>query len=411
MQRLYEKIAMDILRFITAGSIDDGKSTLIGRLLLDTGNIKNDILESVKAGKENGDVNLAFITDGLRAERLAGITIDVAYKYFTTHQRKFIITDAPGHFHYTKNLVTGASGVDAMIILIDATIGISMQTLIHSMVASFLGIPNLVVAINKMDLAGYDEAVYSLLKTEYNQIAEQLKLDNITYIPMSALEGDNVTSPSVNMTWYKGDNLLQYLEECKTSELGENGNLRIIVQYVANGFIYGRVVSGMLQTGSHVNINGSGINAAVKTIFHNYIEVNEATAGHDICLVLETDQPVNRGDILTNVNDNLQYTNEFEADLCWLDEASELELNKDYKIRIASAEVTGQINEIISKTVVDSSINYDSNEPISVNEFARVSIRTNNKVAFDNFNQIKETGRGILIDRDTNNTSGALILR
>ena len=411
MQRLYEKIAMDILRFITAGSIDDGKSTLIGRLLLDTGNIKNDILESVKAGKENGDVNLAFITDGLRAERLAGITIDVAYKYFTTHQRKFIITDAPGHFHYTKNLVTGASGVDAMIILIDATIGISMQTLIHSMVASFLGIPNLVVAINKMDLAGYDEAVYSLLKTEYNQIAEQLKLENITYIPMSALEGDNVTSPSENMTWYKGDNLLQYLEECNISELGENGNLRIIVQYVANGFIYGRVVSGMLQTGSHVNINGSGINAAVKTIFHNYTEVSDATAGQDICLVLETDQPVNRGDILTNVNDNLQYTYEFEADLCWLDETRELELNKDYKIRIASAEVTGQINEIISKTVVDSSINYDSNEPISVNEFARVSIRTNNKVAFDNFNQIKETGRGILIDRDTNNTSGALILR
>jgi sulfate adenylyltransferase subunit 1 len=411
VQRLYEKIAMDILRFITAGSIDDGKSTLIGRLLLDTGNIKNDILESVKAGNDSGDVNLAFITDGLRAERLAGITIDVAYKYFTTPQRKFIITDAPGHFHYTKNLVTGASGVDAMIILIDATIGISMQTLIHSMVASFLGIPNLVVAINKMDLAGYDEAVYTLLKTEYNQIAEQLKLDNITYIPMSALEGDNVTSPSVNMPWYKGDNLLQYLEECKISELRDSGNLRMTVQYVANGFIYGKVVSGTIKTGEKICINGEEETAAIKSIIHNYTEVSDATAGQDICLVLAYDKPVNRGDILTHVNDNLQYTNEFEADLCWLDETSHLQLDKEYIIRITSAEVTGQVKEINSKTVVDSSINYDNNEPISVNEFARIRIRTHSKVAFDNFNQIRETGRGILIDKDTNNTSGALIFR
>lgn len=399
---------MDILRFITAGSIDDGKSTLIGRLLLDTKNIKTDILDSIKAGNE---INLAFITDGLRAERQAGITIDVAYKYFTTPHRKYIITDAPGHFQYTKNLVTGASGVDVMIILIDATIGISMQTRRHAMVASFLGIRNIVVAINKMDLVGYNQSVYTTIKNEFLGIAAQLKLHNVHFIPMSALHGDNVTFRSEKMGWYKDGTMLQFLEECMPEHTGSTGLMRLAVQYVRNGQIYGRVVSGSIKMGENVGIYPAGSKAVVKQIIHGYAEVGEAIAGEDVCVLLDGNIAVKRGDMIAHSADKPECNKELEADLCWLDTSAALELNKDYILRTATAETTCRVKEIISKTDIDTWLNYTDEKPVSVNEFARISVVTGSDVVYDNFSILPGTGRAILIDKDTNNTSGALIIR
>ncbi len=400
---------MDVLRFITAGSIDDGKSTLIGRLLLDTGNIKSDILESVK--EDNDDVNLAFITDGLRAERQAGITIDVAYKYFTTPNRKFIITDAPGHFQYTKNLVTGASGVDAMIILIDATIGISSQTRRHSMVASFLGIRNIVVAINKMDVSGYDQSVYNSIKNSYSEIAIRLNLDQVTYIPISALKGDNVTRHSYHMPWYTGPALLQFLEACKPEIKADDGRLSVTVQYVAGNNIFGRLVSGTIKRGQNVVVYPGRITSIVKEIINNYIIVEEAFTGHDICVQLELQGTLMRGATITGIGEGPEYSNEFEADLCWLDELSEVVLNRDYILRIGANEVVSQVKEIISKRYIETLGYSNDQKSVSVNEFARVIIHTSSNIAYDNYSQVHETGRGILIDITTNNTSGALIIR
>ena len=262
---------MDILRFITAGSIDDGKSTLIGRLLYDIGQIKSDVIQSVsKSNKAVNTINLAHITDGLRSEREQGITIDIAYKYFTTPNRKYIITDAPGHFQYTKNLVTGASEVDAMIILIDANNGITEQTRRHSLVASFLNIPNVLVAINKMDDVAYSEEQFTSIKNQYLVIAEKLKLQNISFFPISALLGDNVNLASSNMIWYKDNTLMQCLETIN-AKITNNHITRFSVQCVIEtknfekGFA-GKLISGNLKIGDSIEINPERKSAIIKNI-------------------------------------------------------------------------------------------------------------------------------------------------
>jgi len=401
---------MDILRFITAGSIDDGKSTLIGRLLYDTQNIKADILDSISGKGDGGaDMNLAFITDGLRAERQEGITIDVAYKYFTTPRRKYIITDAPGHFQYTKNLVTGASGVDVMIILIDAVNGILGQTRRHSLAASFLRIPHIVIAINKMDLVNYDEQVYNNIKNEYGQIARQLALRNVTFIPISALKGDNVTFHSENMPWYAQQTLEQYLENCDPV-VPQATSLRLPIQYSRNNNHYGKLISGGIKKGDTITINPGGKKAIVEKIIHNYSEVAEATAGQDICITLGEPAAIKRGDLLSHIADAPQCTNELEAALCWLDETMPLELNKEYILSINAAETSCSITRIISVTDNDTFVQHIGRQQVAVNEFATIKIKTAHPVAFDKFTAIPATGRGILIDKETNNTSGALTI-
>jgi sulfate adenylyltransferase subunit 1 len=402
---------MDILRFITAGSIDDGKSTLIGRLLLDTKNIKSDILDTISGkGTMGNEVNLAYITDGLRAEREAGITIDVAYKYFTTPQRKFIITDAPGHFHYTKNLVTGASGVDAMIILIDAVNGISEQTRRHSLVASFLQIDNIVIAINKMDIVGFDESVYNAIKQEYSIIAEQLKLSGVSFIPICALDGDNVITLSPKMAWYKQETLLEYLKNCQPKKGNTATDIRLLIQYSSGGYYFGRLVSGTIKKGDTLLINTGGQKVVIDKIHIGYNEVPEASAGMDICFSVKPNATIKRGDLLSGIEYTPECSDEFEAAICWLDDTMPLVVNKEYILRINARETSCYISKIISKTLNATFDKQFGQDHVSVNEMATVIIKTIDNITYDRFAKIRDTGRAIIIDKETNNTSGALII-
>ena len=402
--------SMDILRFITAGNVDDGKSTLIGRLLYDTKNIKDDVLESVSAGD---GMNLAYITDGLRSEREQGITIDVAYKYFTTKDRKFIITDAPGHFQYTRNLVTGASNADVMIMLIDAQNGITEQTKRHALAAAFLKVRHVVVAINKMDVFGYSEGVFTTIKNNFEAIREKLKLDDVTFIPMSALCGDNVSLVSDNMRWYNGTTLMQYLNDCQSATT-QNKATRYSVQCTietdeGTGYA-GKLLSGQLSVGDVVTICPDGEKVMVSKIIHGYDAVAKATAGENITVFLAGDTTAKRGDIFALQEALPLCANRFSANICWLDAAMPLQVNKKYILRINGAERVCRVVEVVSKTDINSLDQYNDQAAVAVNEFARVCITTNTSIVFDPFHVIPENGRGILIDAETNYTSGAFIV-
>ncbi len=407
---------MDILKFITAGSVDDGKSTLIGRLLYDTNNIKTDIITSLSGniGNENS-INLAHVTDGLRAEREQGITIDVAYKYFTTQNRKFIITDAPGHFQYTRNLVTGASGVDLMIILIDARHGITGQTRTHSMVAAFLKIGKIVVAINKMDMVGYDEAVYNKIKVDYNQITQKLNLTNCSFIPISALNGDNVCAPSYHMPWYNGTNILTLLENHPLSN-NHTPTFRFQVQNVLNkkykeyrkGYA-GKVISGSIQTNEKIRVNND-CGATIGEILVGYNQTNIAMEGQNIKLYLKEDLDLNRGDIFHKSSSLSPLSNVFQASVCWLDNTYNMNIGDEYILRIGALETTCTIKNFLNKTDSQTLENYYDYSPVSVNQIASIVLHTNQLMLVDKFEEIPENGRGILINKITNYTSGAVVI-
>lgn len=408
---------MDILRFITAGNIDDGKSTLIGRLLYDIGQIKSDIIQSVsKSNITDTTINLANITDGLRSEREQGITIDIAYKYFTTPNRKYIITDAPGHFQYTKNLVTGASEVDAMIILIDANNGITEQTRRHSLVASFLNIPNVLVAINKMDDVDYNQEIFTLIKDQFLVIAEKLKLQNISFFPISALLGDNVNFASSQMWWYKGNTLIQCLESIKP-KLPKNQITRFSVQCVIEtkdfekGFA-GKLISGNLKIGDSIEINPERKNAIIKRILIGTTYKNEAIAGDDICLYFENGVEAKRGDLISKSKDKLPllFSNKLEVTLCWLNEEKQLQPGEEYLIRINAFETKCYITSILHKIDIQSFEKNTEKNLLVMNDFLGVIIETKEKIAFDLFSTLSETGCGILIDINSNYTSAAFII-
>lgn len=404
---------MDILKFITAGNVDDGKSTLIGRLLYDTGNIKTDLLLS-NHGNENKEINLAHITDGLRSEREQGITIDVAYKYFTTANRKYIVTDAPGHFQYTKNLVTGASGVDVMIVLVDALNGITEQTRRHSLVASFLNIPQIVVAINKMDAVDFNEQVFQTIKEQYITIAGKLKLQNISCVPMSALLGDNVINSSTKMEWYKGITLMQYLESCQPI-LPQSDVTRFSVQYIVDpiGKGYGgKLMSGNLKVGDTVRIYPGTQFATIKKIIVGTKYFTNANAGDNICVYFEQQVDIERGALVCKIHDNdtLQNLNKIRIKTCWLDTQSPLQINESYYLRINSFETICKVTEVVYKTDVDTFEQYDDSTPVSVNEFAQIIIETKDMVAFDSFSVSPPTGRGILIDMKNYYTAAAFTI-
>ncbi len=401
---------MDILRFTTAGNVDDGKSTLIGRLLYDTNNLKSDILKSVSGKDEDAAINLAHITDGLRSERAQGITIDVAYKYFTTPARKYIITDAPGHFQYTRNLVTGASGVDAIIILIDAQNGITDQTRRHSLVASFLGIKNVLVAVNKMDAAGYNEKVYNTIKNDFQAIAEKLGLSHVSFMPVSALLGDNVSFPSAKMDWYKGQTLFQYLEKCMPIPASFPGTT-FSVQHTneAGDICFGKMLSGTLRTGDMVSVLPAGHSATVSSITHGYDEVTQALAGQNISLQLHG-VLAKRGDIISHAAPGRKIANNFLARICWMDGTHPLETRKTYFLRINATSTSCVVTEIINKTDVNTFDTYNDHAPLEVNQFAQVRIQTQENIVFDTFSTLPENALGIIIDAENNYTSGAFVI-
>ena len=413
---------MDILRFITAGSVDDGKSTLIGRLLYDSKSILIDQLEAIEKqsrNKEDGEIDLALLTDGLRAEREQGITIDVAYKYFSTPKRKFIIADAPGHVQYTRNMVTGASNSDLVIILVDARHGVAEQTRRHSIIASLLKIPHVVVAINKMDLVEYSEDVYNNIVIDYAQVAKTLGLKDVTYIPISALIGDNIVDKSDKYPWYEGRSLLDILE---TVELQNDINLtdaRFPVQYVIRpqtedlhdyrGYA-GKIVSGIYKKGDKVTIQPSGITSTIKAIEIGGKEIDEAFAPQSVVLHLEDDVDVSRGDVIV-LNDNQpQVENELEVLLCWMGNKPLLPGNK-YYLQINSRVVRGIVKDIEYKLNVNSLEKEPAPEQASLNDIIKATIKTASPIPFDSYQKLRVNGGAILIDETSNVTVGACMIQ
>lgn len=413
---------MDILRFITAGNVDDGKSTLIGRLLYDSKSIMIDQLEAIEQQskhKEDGEIDLALLTDGLRAEREQGITIDVAYKYFSTPKRKFIIADAPGHIQYTRNMVTGASNSDLVIILIDARNGVAEQTRRHAIIASLLQIPHVVVAINKMDLVQYSQDVFNNIVIDFAAVANSLGLKDIHYIPMSAVDGDNIVDKSVNMHWYEGQPLLEVLE---TVEVANDFNLekgRFPVQYVIRpqtdelhdyrGYA-GKVLSGIYTKGDRVTVLPSGLQSTIKEIQIGGIEVEEAFAPQSVVLQLEDDVDISRGDVIVHEQQAPNVQNELEVLLCWMDQKPLLPGNK-YLLQINSRQVKAVVKEIEYKLDVNSLKKEAAPERVSLNDIVKVKIKTAAPVVFDAYQNLRSTGGAILIDETSNVTVGACMIQ
>lgn len=412
---------MDILRFITAGSVDDGKSTLIGRLLYDSKNILIDQLEAVERAskfKNDGTIDLALLTDGLRAEREQGITIDVAYKYFSTPKRKFIIADAPGHVQYTRNMITGASNAALIIILIDARNGIIEQTKRHSIIASLLNIPNVVVAINKLDLVGYSEEIFNNIKEDYSKMAEQLSLNNVVYIPISALNGDNIVDQSENLNWYEGKTLLDYLE---TVELENTINLekaRFPVQYVIRpqteelhdyrGYA-GKITSGIYKVGDSVTILPSGTESKISVIEVAQKQVEEAFAPQSVILHLENDVDISRGDLIVKSDDLPKIEQELEVLVCWMGDKP-LKSGSKYLIQNNTTQVKGIVKDIEYKLDVNT-LEKQEVEQVSLNEIVKLKLKTAKPLAYDSYKDLASNGGIIFIDETSFVTVGAGLIQ
>ena len=407
-----------LLRFTTAGSVDDGKSTLIGRLLYDSKSIFEDQLEAVenssrKKGLENADLSL--LTDGLRAEREQGITIDVAYRYFATPRRKFIIADTPGHVQYTRNMVTGASTADLAIILIDARHGLVEQTHRHSFIASLLGIKHLVVCVNKMDLVDFNEDAYQTITSAFRNFSSRLDIPDIKFIPISALLGDNVVEASVNMPWYEGGTLLSHLEEV---HVGSDRNLqdcRFPIQYVirpqtdeARDFrgYAGRIASGVFKVGDEVVALPSGMQSRVKEIFVGADAVERAFPPQSVTITLESDIDLSRGDMLVRENNQPQSLQEIDAQLCWMGEEA-LNPGVRYIVRHGTTEVKSMIREVLYKVDINTLHRNEDDKQVGMNDIARVRLRTASPLLADDYRRNRTTGSFILIDPGTNLTVAA----
>ena len=409
---------MELLRFTTAGSVDDGKSTLIGRLLYDSKSIFEDQLEAVEAASErlgNAEVNLALLTDGLRAEREQGITIDVAYRYFATPKRKFIIADTPGHIEYTRNMVTGASTADAAIILVDARNGITEQTKRHSYIASLLKIDHVVVAINKMDLVDFSEEVYNNIKQEYARIAELLRLKNVFFIPISALKGDNVVNPSEHTPWYKGETLLHLLEQIPLKEGITQQPFRFPVQYVVRPqtaewpdyrAYAGRIASGIIKVGDEVTILPSGTTSKVSRIDEGTKQLQEAAAPQSVSISLEDDVDVSRGSQIVKTSEPAHVGQQVEILLCWLNHRP-LQLRQKYIIRHTTAELQGIVTSIDYKVNINTLENVTDDTTVNMNDIARVTLKVSKPLAYDLYAANRTTGSLIFIAEGTNETAGA----
>lgn len=413
---------MDILRFITAGSVDDGKSTLIGRLLYDSKSILIDQMEAIERqskNREDGEIDLALLTDGLRAEREQGITIDVAYKYFSTPKRKFIIADAPGHIQYTRNMVTGASNSELAIILIDARNGVVEQTRRHSIIASLLNIPHIVVAINKMDLVNYSQDVYNNIIIDYTEVAKSLNLKDIKYIPISALNGDNIVEKSDKFFWYEGESLLQYLEEVEVAQDTNYTDARFPVQYVIRPQVdelhdyrgyAGKIISGVYKKGDKVTIQPSGLQTTVKAIELAGKEVEEAYAPQSVVLHLADNIDVSRGDMIVLQNNQPEIEQEFEVLLCWMGNKPLVAGNK-YFLQINSRVVRSVVRDIEYKLDVNTLQKNYSPEKAELNDIIKATIKTASPVAVDSYKNLRANGGAILIDETSLVTVGACMIQ
>ena len=413
---------MDILRFITAGSVDDGKSTLIGRLLYDSKSIMIDQLEAIEKqskNKEDGEIDLALLTDGLRAEREQGITIDVAYKYFSTPNRKFIIADAPGHTQYTRNMVTGASNSDLAIILVDARNGVVEQTRRHSIIASLLNLPHVVVAINKMDLVNNSQDVYNNIVIDYAEVAASLGLKDIKYIPISAINGDNIVEKSSAFPWYEGESLLHILENVEVANDINYNDARFPVQYVIRpqtealhdyrGYA-GKVISGIYKKGDAVVVQPSGLQSTISAIEIGGKEVEEAFAPQSVVLHLSDDIDISRGDVIVQKDNQPSVENELDVLLCWMGNKPLIPGNK-YLLQINSRVTRAVIKEIEYKLNVNSLLKEPAPEQASLNDIVKVKIKTASPVPFDSYKKLRVNGGAILIDETSNVTVGACMIQ
>ena len=420
---------MQLLRFSTAGSVDDGKSTLIGRLLYDSKSIFEDQLEAVEAASKsrgNEEVNLALLTDGLRAEREQGITIDVAYRYFATPKRKFIIADTPGHIQYTRNMVTGASTADLSIILVDARHGVLEQTVRHSYISSLLGIPHIVVAINKMDLVDFSETVFNQIVADYQRMAQVLHIQNVTFIPISAKEGDNVVNRSEHTPWYTGAPLLEYLETVPVIKSASNvetdvqGAFRFPVQYVIRpisskypdfrGYA-GRVASGAIHVGDRIKVLPSGQESVVTHITQATEELTVATPPQSVTIQLANDIDISRGDILVKTDEPQPYQEQdLTLDVCWFNEQP-LRPRAKYIVRQTTNETLGIVRTINYRRNINTLEKEPGIAEIKMNDIAEITIHTAQPLAFDDYRLNRITGSVIFIDPDTNETVGAGMIK
>ncbi len=408
---------MDLLRFTTAGSVDDGKSTLIGRLLYDSKSIFEDQMEAIeRTSQMTGEdgVNLALLTDGLRAEREQKITIDVAYRYFATPRRKFIIADTPGHEQYTRNMFTGASTADLAIILIDAKNGITTQSRRHAFISSLLQIPHLVVAVNKMDLVNYSEERFGEIKREFDHISERIDVDNITFIPISALNGDNIVNKSGNMPWYNGSTLLHTLENVKIGSRKNAIDFRLPVQYVLRpnqnfrGFS-GTISSGTVRQGDQVIVLPSMRGSRVKEIWTDQKIVDSASAGQSVVLTMADELDISRGDMIVRKNNVPEMRSEFEAQVCWMHEES-MTIGKKYLLMHTTRTVQVIPQAIIYRMNVNT-FHRENDETLSLNEIGRLRLVTSQALFTDPYKLNNETGSFIIIDPATKVTVAAGMIR
>jgi sulfate adenylyltransferase subunit 1 len=412
---------MDLLRFTTAGSVDDGKSTLIGRLLYDSKTLFEDQLENLqRLSQQRGEeLNLAFLTDGLRAEREQGITIDVAYRYFATPVRKFIIADTPGHIQYTRNMVTGASTANLALILVDARNGVTEQTHRHIFIASLLEIPHFVICINKMDLVNYKQDIYDAIKTEIEDFISKLSVPDITFIPISALHGDNVVNASKNMDWYHGPTLLYHLEDV---HIGSDENLvdcRFPVQYVIRprsdkyhdyrGYA-GKIASGIFKPGDSVIVLPSGFTTTIKSIESPQGEIDEAFPPMSVVMQLTDDLDTSRGDMLVRPHNTPFISQDLDCMICWMN-TKPLIPGTRYIIRHTTREIKGIVKEIQYKIDINTLHRIPDVTSLGLNEIGRITIRTAQPLFFDSYQHNRTTGSIILIDETTNETIGAGMIR
>ena len=409
---------MELLRFTTAGSVDDGKSTLIGRLLYDSKAIFEDQMEAIeRSSKKKGEetVNLALLTDGLRAEREQGITIDVAYRYFATPKRKFIIADTPGHVQYTRNMVTGASTANIALILVDARNGVIEQTLRHSYIASLLQIPHIIVCINKMDLVDYNEETYENIRKQFMSFAPKLDVNDIRFIPISALAGDNVVNRSKNMKWYDGATLMYTLENIYIGSDQNHFDGRFPVQYVVRpqskefhdyrGYA-GKVEGGIFNVGDEVTVLPNEISTKVKSIDFYTESLKSAAKPQSVTITLENDIDISRGDMIVKKNNEPRVSQEIDLMVCWFNEKPLLSKGK-YAIKHTSRDARCMIKEIIYKVDVNTLDKEFENKTVAMNDIAKISIKTTVPLFFDSYRKNRNTGSIILIDEATNETVAA----
>lgn len=424
MNNLKDYLDMDLLRFTTAGSVDDGKSTLIGRLFHDTKSIFEDQLEAIeRSSKQRGDenINLALLTDGLRAEREQGITIDVAYRYFATPKRKFIIADTPGHIQYTRNMVTGASTANLALILVDARNGVIEQTKRHTFIADLLGIKHVAVCINKMDLVDYQQESYEKILNQFTDFASRLEnVTDLTFIPISALKGDNVVDRSENMPWYKGPPLLYHLENVYVGSDFNHIDARFPVQWVIRphsdehhdfrGF-GGRVAGGVFKKGDEVVVLPSGFSTKIDKIFMADKEVDEAFHPQSVTITLEDEIDVSRGDMLVKPNNQPTVSQDLDARICWFSANKKLVHGAKYILRHTTKEVQAMITSINYKVDVNTLRKNEEDPEFGMNEIGRVGLRVSQPIFFDTYRRNRNTGSFILIDPFTNETLASGMLR